>query len=120
MANPKNGYGPQRIDLDIKDCRRRGCECGNFSFVRRIAFYEIPELLRFAAQGQDMITAQDMVCLKCGKPQDVPNMQLYPSINRAARDEAAEKREGSESSGSADTDPAQPAAEKPMIELVRG
>jgi hypothetical protein len=82
LLGPRNGKGRVNIPIDVRDCRRRACECGCTAFAQRFQLFEIPTLLRSAVDAPDSIFAQDWVCVACGKAQGTPQMQLLDPISK--------------------------------------
>ncbi len=92
----RNGMAPpkgQQVQLNIEDLPKRVCHiCKCEAFEPEFKFFAVPEVLRFATQGNDLLITQLYACKDCGQ---VQNFQQMATI-------MPEKRE-----------------EKPVIEIAR-
>ena len=84
------------VNFDVSNVRRCGCKaCGCTEFVQESKLFEIPELMRWAANGDDILTVSpypepDMYqCKACGELHTLKEMIRLPSF----RDMEKEKEE---------------------------
>jgi hypothetical protein len=67
------------VNFDVSYMRRCGCkECGCTEFTQEYKFFEIPEVLRFAANGDDIASLTPnpdiYTCKECGALQTLKEM----------------------------------------------
>lgn len=67
VGNKLNGAGIKNVQINVEDLARKACKfCKSTAFEQEFSFFEIPELLRYATQGNDHVIAQFWICKSCG------------------------------------------------------
>ncbi len=80
LIGPRNGAGVPRVNIDLDELERFGCECGSDAFQGAVKILHVPEILRFATGGGDQIRVQVWKCLGCGKVQGPAEMKKLPPL----------------------------------------
>lgn len=86
VGNSINGAGIKNVQINVDDLARKACSiCKCTEFEQEFSFFEVPELLRYATQGNDTVIAQFWICKFCGAKQDLNSMILIESLKKAEK-----------------------------------
>ena len=99
---------PQNIQINPADLPRYNCnQCGATDFIPKFNLFEIPQLMRFATNGQDLLQMQVWTCMSCGKSQIVQEMKKLAPLSSVKAETIEQLPEGDLET------------EKPIIEVVK-